>query len=305
MTRSTHLQAVPETGPATVAPPPVVPARHPGRWIAAVAALVVFALVVHSMATNPNFQWPVVAAYFTLPAVLNGLWLTLWLTAVTMVLGFALGAVLAVMRLSGNAVLNWLSWTYTWLFRSIPLLVQLLFWFNIGALYPTLSFGPWFTVDTVNLLGGTTTAVIGLVLHEAAFAGEVVRAGILSVDAGQTEAAQALGMTRMRVLRRIVLPQAMRAIIPPAGNMLIGTLKGTSIVSVIAVHDLLYSVQLIYNRNYLVIPLLLVATVWYLVITSILTAGQYYVERHYARGAHRELPPTPLQRLRAALKGAR
>ncbi|MEU6268649.1 amino acid ABC transporter permease [Saccharopolyspora shandongensis] len=305
MTRSTHLQAVPETGPATVAPPPVVPARHPGRWIAAVAALVVFALVVHSMATNPNFQWPVVAAYFTLPAVLNGLWLTLWLTAVTMVLGFALGAVLAVMRLSGNAVLNWLSWTYTWLFRSIPLLVQLLFWFNIGALYPTLSFGPWFTVDTVNLLGGTTTAVIGLVLHEAAFAGEVVRAGILSVDAGQTEAAQALGMTRMRVLRRIVLPQAMRAIIPPAGNMLIGTLKGTSIVSVIAVHDLLYSVQLIYNRNYLVIPLLLVATVWYLAITSILTAGQYYVERHYARGAHRELPPTPLQRLRAALKGAR
>ncbi|MEV5538319.1 amino acid ABC transporter permease [Saccharopolyspora shandongensis] len=305
MTRSTHLQAVPETGPVTVAPPPVVPARHPGRWIAAVAALVVFALVVHSMATNPNFQWPVVAAYFTLPAVLNGLWLTLWLTAVTMVLGFALGVVLAVMRLSGNAVLNWLSWTYTWLFRSIPLLVQLLFWFNIGALYPTLSFGPWFTVDTVNLLGGTTTAVIGLVLHEAAFAGEVVRAGILSVDAGQTEAAQALGMTRMRVLRRIVLPQAMRAIIPPAGNMLIGTLKGTSIVSVIAVHDLLYSVQLIYNRNYLVIPLLLVATVWYLVITSILTAGQYYVERHYARGAHRELPPTPLQRLRAALKGAR
>ncbi|MGW5642071.1 amino acid ABC transporter permease [Saccharopolyspora sp. NPDC003752] len=305
MTRSTHLQAVPDAGTATVAPPPVVPARHPGRWIAAVAALVVFALVVHSMATNPNFQWPVVAAYFTLPAVLNGLWLTLWLTAVTMVLGFALGAVLAVMRLSGNAVLNWLSWTYTWLFRSIPLLVQLLFWFNIGALYPTLSIGPWFAVDTVNLLGGTTTAVIGLVLHEAAFAGEVVRAGILSVDAGQSEAAQALGMTRMRVLRRIVLPQAMRAIIPPAGNMLIGTLKGTSIVSVIAVHDLLYSVQLIYNRNYLVIPLLLVATVWYLVITSILTAGQYYVERHYARGAHRELPPTPLQRLRAVLKGAR
>ncbi|MEV0698278.1 amino acid ABC transporter permease [Saccharopolyspora sp. NPDC050389] len=305
MTRSTHLQAVPDAEPAIVDPPPVVPARHPARWIAAVAALVVFALVVHSMATNPNFQWPVVAAYFALPAVLNGLWLTLWLTAVTMVLGFALGAVLAVMRLSGNPVLNWLSWTYTWLFRSIPLLVQLLFWFNIGALYPTLSIGPLFTVDTVNLLGGTTTAVIGLVLHEAAFAGEVVRAGILSVDAGQTEAAQALGMTRMRVLRRIVLPQAMRAIIPPSGNMLIGTLKGTSIVSVIAVHDLLYSVQLIYNRNYLVIPLLLVATVWYLAITSILTAGQYYVERHYARGAHRELPPTPLQRFRAVLKGAR
>ncbi|MBB5157742.1 amino acid ABC transporter permease [Saccharopolyspora phatthalungensis] len=306
MTRSSYPQAVPDTEPAVAAAPPqAVPARHPGRWLAAAAALVVFALVVYSMATNPNFQWSVVAAYFTLPAVLSGLWLTLWLTAVTMLLGFALGTVLAVMRLSGNPVLNWLSWLYIWLFRSIPLLVQLLFWFNIGALYPKLSIGPWFTVDTVNLIGGTATAVIGLVLHEAAYAGEVVRAGILSVDAGQTEAAQALGMTRLRVLRRIVLPQAMRAIIPPAGNMLIGTLKGTSIVSVIAVHDLLYSVQLIYNRNYVVIPLLLVATVWYLVVTSILTAGQYYVERHYARGSRRELPPTPLQRFRAVVKGAR
>ncbi|MER5392639.1 amino acid ABC transporter permease [Saccharopolyspora sp. NPDC002686] len=306
MTRSSHLQAVPEVRTATPTDPPrAVPTRHPGRWIAAFAAVAVLAVVVHSMATNPNFQWSVVGAHFTLPAVLNGLWLTLWLTAVTMVLGFALGAVLAVMRLSGNPVLNAVSWLYTWLFRSIPLLVQLLFWFNIGALYPTVSFGPWFTFDTVNLIGGTATAVIGLVLHEAAYAGEVVRAGILSVDAGQTEAAQSLGMSRLRVLRRIVLPQAMRSIIPPAGNMLIGTLKSTSIVSVIAVHDLLYSVQLIYNRNYQVIPLLLVATAWYLVVTSILTAGQYYVERHYARGAERELPPTPLQRLRAVLKGAR
>ncbi|KAA5838224.1 amino acid ABC transporter permease [Saccharopolyspora hirsuta] len=306
MTRSSHLQAVPEVRTADRAEPPrAVPARHPGRWIAAVAVLAVLAAVLHSVATNPNFEWSVVAAYFTLPAVLNGLWLTLWLTAVTMVLGFALGTVLAVMRLSGNPVLSSVSWLYTWLFRSIPLLVQLLFWFNIGALYPTVSIGPWFQIDTVNLIGGTATAVIGLVLHEAAYAGEVVRAGILSVDAGQTEAAQSLGMSRLRVLRRIVLPQAMRAIIPPAGNMLIGTLKSTSIVSVIAVHDLLYSVQLIYNRNYQVIPLLLVATTWYLVVTSILTAGQYYVERHYARGAERELPPTPLQRLRAVLKGGR
>lgn len=299
MTRS----SVVEVGRGGVAAPTqVVPARHVGRWCAAAVAVVMLALVVRSVATNPNFQWPIVAAYFTLPAVLNGLWLTLWLTAVTMVLGFALGTVLAVMRLSGNPVLNALSWFYTWVFRSIPLLVQLLFWFNIGSLYPSLSIGPWYSVNTVDLIGGTTTAVIGLVLHEAAYAGEVVRAGILSVDAGQSEAAQSLGMTRLRVLRRIVLPQAMRSIIPPAGNMLIGTLKGTSIVSVIAVHDLLYSVQLIYNRNYLVIPLLLVATVWYLVITSLLTTAQFYVERHYARGAQRELPPTPLQRLRRVLE---
>lgn len=298
--------SVAEVARAEVAAPTrVVPARHLGRWFAAVVAAVVFALVARSVATNPNFQWSVVAAYFTLPAVLNGLWLTLWLTAVTMVLGFALGTALAVMRLSGNPVLGALSWFYTWMFRSIPLLVQLLFWFNIGALYPSVSIGPWFAVDTVDLIGGTATAVIGLVLHEAAYAGEVVRAGILSIDAGQSEAAQSLGMTRLRLLRRIVLPQAMRSIIPPAGNMLIGTLKGTSIVSVIAVHDLLYSVQLIYNRNYLVIPLLLVATAWYLVVTSLLTTAQYYVERHYARGTQRELPPTPLQRLRRVLEGKR
>ncbi|GAA2775534.1 amino acid ABC transporter permease [Saccharopolyspora taberi] len=298
MTRS-HLRAVsdPAAGQAAVPPPKVVPLRHSGRWAAAAVVLAVFALVLWSVVTNPNFQWSVVGAYFGTPAVLHGLVLTLWLTAVTMVLGFLLGTVLAVMRLSGNPVLVALSWGYVWLFRSIPLLVQLLFWFNIGALYPTLGVGS-FSISTVDLIGGTTTAVIGLVLHEAAFAAEIVRGGILSIDAGQTEAAQALGMGRLRILRRIVLPQAMRAIIPPAGNALIGTLKGTSIVSVIAVHDLLYSVQIIYNRNYLVIPLLLVACVWYLVVTSLLTICQYYVERYYARGSQRQLPPTPLQRLR-------
>ncbi|CAM03237.1 amino acid ABC transporter membrane protein (PAAT family) [Saccharopolyspora erythraea NRRL 2338] len=300
MTRS-HLRAVADVDVPDVvaAPPKVVPLRHRARWVAAAVVLVLLALLVRSVLTNPNFQWQVVGAYFTTPAVLHGLLMTLWLTAVTMVLGFLLGTVLAVMRLSGNPVLAALSWGYVWLFRSIPLLVQLLFWFNIGALYPVLGVAP-FSVSTVNLIGGTTTAIIGLVLHEAAYAAEIVRGGILSVDAGQTESAQALGMRKSRVLRRIVLPQAMRAIIPPSGNLLIGTLKGTSIVSVIAVHDLLYSVQIIYNRNYLVIPLLLVACIWYLVVTTVLTTGQYYVERHYARGAERHLPPTPVQRLRAA-----
>ncbi|QUH02626.1 amino acid ABC transporter permease [Saccharopolyspora erythraea] len=300
MTRS-HLRAVDDVGVPDVvtAPPKVVPLRHRARWVAAAVVLVLLALLVRSVLTNPNFQWQVVCAYFTTPAVLHGLLMTLWLTAVTMVLGFLLGTALAVMRLSGNPVLAGLSWGYVWLFRSIPLLVQLLFWFNIGALYPVLGVAP-FTVSTVNLIGGTTTAIIGLVLHEAAYAAEIVRGGILSVDVGQTEAAQALGMRKSRVLRRIVLPQAMRAIIPPSGNLLVGTLKGTSIVSVIAVHDLLYSVQIIYNRNYLVIPLLLVACIWYLVVTTVLTTGQYYVERHYARGAERRLPPTPVRRLRSA-----
>ncbi|MDT0437588.1 MULTISPECIES: amino acid ABC transporter permease [Streptomyces] len=261
---------------------PIVPRRRHGQWAAAVAVLVLLALGVDSVLRNDAFQWDVVAAYFTSDSVLRGLWLTLWLTAVVMVLGFGLGTLLAACRLSANPVLRAVSWGYVWLFRSIPILVQLLLWFNIGALYPVL-----FGVKTVDLLGPVTVAIVGLTLHEAAYAAEVVRGGILSVDPGQIEAAQALGLSRGRRWRRIVLPQAMRAIVPPAGNMLIGTLKGTSIVSVIAVNDLLFSTQLIYHRTYQVIPLLMVATLWYTVVTSVLSVGQHYVEKHFARGAER------------------
>ncbi|MFJ3824599.1 amino acid ABC transporter permease [Streptomyces nodosus] len=290
--------------------PRIVPRRRPGRRLAAAVALLCLAMVVDSVARNQAFQWDVVSRYFTTSAVLDGLLLTLWLTCAVMVLGFLLGTLLAVMRLSANPVLRTLSWGYVWIFRSTPLLVQLLFWFNIGALYPTLGlgipFGPQFvTVKTVDLLGPTVTAVVGLTLHEAAYAAEVVRGGILSVDPGQTEAAQALGLSRRRTLRRIVIPQAMRSIVPTAGNMLIGTLKGTSIVSVLAVHDLLYSVQLVYNQTYQVIPLLMVATLWYIAVTTVLGAGQFYVERHYARGSAHALPPTPLQRLRSDLAALR
>jgi polar amino acid transport system permease protein len=298
--------ARPDPGLDSDNPPQIVPRRHLGRRLTAAAALLVFAMVVNSVVRNRAFQWDVVGRYFTTGAVLDGLLLTLWLTGAVMVLGFLLGTPLAVMRLSANPVLRTLSWGYVWIFRSTPLLVQLLFWFNIGALYPTLGvgipFGPQLvTVQTVNLLGPTLTAVIGLTLHEAAYAAEVVRGGILSVDAGQTEAAQALGLGKRRTLRRIVVPQAMRSIVPTVGNMLIGTLKGTSIVSVLAVHDLLYSAQLVYNQTYQVIPLLMVATLWYIAVTTVLSAGQFYVERYYARGAARELPPTPMQRLRTHL----
>ncbi|MFD5459436.1 amino acid ABC transporter permease [Streptomyces olivaceus] len=273
--------AVPETpdGPDL---PRIVPQRRLGQWTAAAAVLVLLGLAVNSVLRNDAFQWGVVADYFTSDAVLRGLWLTLWLTAVVMVLGFALGTLLAAFRLSANPVLRAVSWGYVWLFRSIPILVQLLLWFNVGALYPQIH-----GVNTVDLLGPVTVAVIGLTLHEAAYAAEVVRGGILAVDRGQIEAAQALGLSRWRRWRRIVLPQAMRSIVPPAGNMLIGTLKGTSIVSVIAVQDLLYSVQLVYHRTYQVIPLLMVATVWYTVVTSLLGIGQHYVEKHYARGTER------------------
>ncbi|MEU6509535.1 MULTISPECIES: amino acid ABC transporter permease [unclassified Streptomyces] len=264
-------------GPADA--PRIVPRRRYGQWAAAVAILALLGLAVNSVAHNQAFQWDVVASSFTSAAILHGLWLTLWLTAVVMVLGFALGTLLAAFRLSANPVLRAVSWGYVWLFRSIPILVQLLLWFNIGALYPQV-----FGVKTVDLLTPAAVAIVGLTLHEAAFAAEVVRAGILSVERGQIEAAQALGLSRWRRWRRIVLPQAMRAIVPPAGNMLIGTLKGTSIVSVIAVNDLLFSAQLIYHRTYQVIPLLMVATLWYAVVTSLLGIGQYYVEKHYARG---------------------
>ncbi|MEV0263236.1 amino acid ABC transporter permease [Streptomyces sp. NPDC050617] len=294
----------PETLPATTSPPyerdgapdpdpgarpRVVPVRRTGQWIAAAVVILLLAMAANSVARNKAFQWDVVGAYFTSSSVLRGLGLTLWLTAVVMVAGFALGTLLAVMRLSANPVLNKVSWGYVWLFRSVPVLVQLLFWFNIGALYPTLGLGiPWgpefVSVHTVNLFGPTAVAVVGLTLHEAAYAAEVVRGGILSVEKGQLEAAQSLGLGRGRTLRRVVLPQAMRSIVPPAGNMLIGALKGTSIVSIIAVNDLLYSAQLVYHRTYQVIPMLLVATLWYVLVTSVLSVGQHYVERRYARG---------------------
>ncbi|MET7495192.1 amino acid ABC transporter permease [Streptomyces sp900116325] len=257
----------------------IVPVRRTGQWAAAAVVLLLLALALNSVIRNDAFQWDVVGDYFTTASVLRGLGLTLWLTALVMALGFALGTVLAVLRLSTNQVLQTVSWGYVWLFRSTPILVQLLFWFNIGALYPEI-----LGVRTVNLLGPVTVAVIGLTLHEAAYAAEVVRGGILSVERGQIEAAQSLGLGAWRRLRRIVLPQAMRSIVPPAGNMLIGTLKGTSIVSIIAVQDLLYSAQLVYHRTYQVIPLLLVATLWYVVVTSLLGVGQHYIERHYARG---------------------
>ncbi|MET9087720.1 amino acid ABC transporter permease [Streptomyces sp. NPDC004237] len=241
----------------------IVPQRRYGQWAAAVVVLVLLGFAVASVLGNKAFQRGVVADYFTSDSVLRGLWLTL----------------LAAFRLSANPVLRAVSWGYVWLFRSIPILVQLLLWFNIGALYPRV-----LGVRTVDLLSPVAVAIVGLTLHEAAYAAEVVRGGILSVDRGQIEAANALGLSRWRRWRRIVLSQAMRAIVPPAGNMLIGALKGTSIVSVIAVNDLLFSVQLVYHQTYQVMPLLMVATLWYTVVTSVLGIAQYYVEKHYARG---------------------
>lgn len=249
-------------------------------------------MLVHTLVTNQRFQWPVVWSYFATSAVIRGLVLTLWLTAAVMVCGYVLGIGLAVMRLSRNPILRSVSFGYVWLVRSVPPLVQLLFWYELASLYPRLSLGIPFghefvTVRTAHLFTGVLAAFVGLTLDVAAFSSEIVRGGILSVEHGQTEAAEALGLRPWRIFRRIVLPQAMPAIIPASGNMLIGMLKATSIVSVIAVQDLLYSVQLIYNQNFLIMPLLLVATIWYIILTTVLSVGQYYIERHYARGSRK------------------
>ena len=266
--------------------------RRTGQWVSAAVAAVLLAMLAHTVLTNPRFQWAVVGQFFTSASILRGLALTLWLTATVMICGYLLGTVLAAMRLARNAVLRSVSFTYVWLIRSIPPLVLLLFWYELASLYPRLSvgvpFGPEFaSVRTAHLFTGVVAAFVALTLDVAAFSAEIIRGGLLSVPAGQTEAAQALGLGRWRIFRRVVLPQAMPAIVPASGNMLISMLKATSIVSVIAVQDLLYSAQLIYNQNFQVIPLLLVATLWYVLLTTVLSIGQYYVERYYGRGTRR------------------
>jgi polar amino acid transport system permease protein len=288
----------------------VVPARHPWRWVFTAVVVVLVAQFLHGLATNPGWDWGTFGGYFFEKSVLHALLITLELTVAGAVLGFLGGIVLAGMRLSKNPVLHTVSWTYTWVFRSVPLIVQLLFWANLGFLYDTLQvgipFGPGFAhVATLNLVSSLGAALLGLSLHEAAYAGEIVRAGIISVDQGQLEAAAALGIPRLRQFRRIVLPQAMRAILPSAANELVNLLKSTSVVFVLAIGELFYQVQVVYGRNGRVVPLLMVATVWYVVLTAVLSVFQYYVERRFARGAVRSLPPTPLQRLRSALSSAR
>lgn len=272
--------------------PAVVAARRPWRWVAAVAVLVVVAQLIHGLVTNPGWDWATFAGYFFEESVMRALLVTLELTLAGAVLGFAGGVILAPMRLSANPVLRTLSWTYVWVFRSVPLIVQLLFWANLGYLYDTLRFGVPFgpsfvAVPTQHLVSSIGAALLGLALHEAAYAAEIVRAGIISVDQRQLEAAAALGIPRLRQFRRILLPQAMRAILPSAANELVNLLKSTSVVYVLAIGELFYQVQVVYGRNGRVVPLLMVATVWYVLLTALLSVFQHYVERHFARGWRR------------------
>ena len=263
-----------------------------GQWALAVIVAAIVAWCLYAIATNPVMEWDVVLHYFTVPSVLRGLGMTIQLTVVAMVLGILGGILLAVMRMSSNRLLKAPADLYVWFFRGTPVLVQLIFWYNIAIFVPQLTiaipFGPELvTLDTNSVVTPFVASILGLALNEAAYMCEIVRGGLLSVPHGQREAAQTLGLGRMRTLTRIVLPQAMPAIVPPTGNQVISMLKGTSLVSVIAMNDLLYSVQAVYNQSYKVIPLLVVACLWYLIATTILNIVQTRIERHYGRGSRR------------------
>lgn len=283
-----------------------IPLRHPWRWVSGVVVLGFAAAAIYTFAAAPTLDWRVVGQYLFFPRILQGIVVTLELTVIAMAIGVSLGVLLAVMRLSVNPVLSSVSWFYIWFFRGTPVLVQIFFWYNLAIILPHLTIGIPFThiewIGTTNqIVSPFIAAILGLGLNEAAYMSEIVRAGIISVDQGQTEAAQALGMTRVNVMRRIVLPQAMRVVLPPTGNETISMLKTSSLASIATVGELFYVQEQVASATFSVVELLVVASIWYLLMTSILTFGQYYLERYFARGSAHQLPLTPLQRFRRML----
>jgi polar amino acid transport system permease protein len=287
------MTAPPESAAAVADAPhadePIVRLRHPGRWVAAALLVVLAAMFVNFVVTSPRLRLDLVAGYLFERSILQGLLVTLELTVVAMFVGVVLGTVIAVMRLSENPLLRGAATAYVGLFRGTPILVQLLFWFFLGTVLPQISlgipFGPSFaSVPTNTLITQFTAAILGLGLNEAAYMAEIVRAGIGSVDRGQTEAAQALGMSPLTTYRRVVLPQAGRLIVPPTANEAISMLKLTSLCLVIGLPELTTTAQLIYGRNFQQIPLLIVASIWYLVLTTLLTIVQTRIERRMSRG---------------------
>lgn len=305
----------------------VVPVRHVSRWFGFALLALFVAMLVHTIFSKiPDsctltsgtwhcskyhwrFGWNQVFHYFTNGLVLKGLVVTLELTVLAMIIGIALGIAVAIMRLSQSRLLSGAAWTYTWAFRGTPVYVQILFWGFIGDLFPYLSIGIPFThvylvhFHAISVFVPFNAAVLALGLNEGAYFSEIVRSGLIAVDEGQTEAATSLGMTRRQTLRNVVLPQAMRVIIPPTGNEVISMLKTTSLVVAIAVVDLLGAVTNIYNQTYQIMPMLILASLWYLIVSTILSIGQFYLERYFARGALRTPPPTPMQRLRRDIRG--
>ncbi|MFG1923815.1 amino acid ABC transporter permease [Cryptosporangium sp. NPDC048952] len=304
-----------------VRPEPIkaVPVRHPGRWVAVVVIVVLVAMFVHMLVTNPAFQWSFMVNHMFRSPIIEGVRTTLVMTVLAMLIGILLGVVAAVLRLSPNPVLSTVAWLYTWFFRAVPRYVLLVLFGNLGILYARFEFGLPFDHQIADLLGidfsarifglnantfltGFTAGLIGLALSEGAYMAEIVRAGIQSVDPGQTEAAQALGMGRTATMRRIILPQAMRVVVPPTGNEVTAMLKDTSLlVAVPVTNELFFQLEAIGNRTFQVFPMLVAACLWYLALSSILMIGQYFLERYFGRGFGTQ---QPRRRIRGGTGGA-
>ncbi len=282
----------------------VSPRRHVGRWLGAAAVVVVAVALVRALAGS-QIQWSVVRQYLGAGVVLEGFVRTVWITVLSMVIGLVLGVVFAVLRLSRNPVLSGLAWLYVWVFRGTPILLQILLWFNLAIVFPTISIPGLFSGRTIDIITPTIAGVLALSVNEGAYLTEVIRAGIQSVDEGQEEASTALGLSRLQALRTVVLPQALRVIVPPVGNETIGMLKTSSLVAVISIQELLGSVQGIYFTDGRVIEMLLVAGFWYMVATSVMTVAQYYLEARLGRGLSRARPRTTLERAVTALLSRR
>jgi polar amino acid transport system permease protein len=261
-----------------------------GRWVGVAAVGLVATWIAYQIITNSGFQWSVVYHYMFDPTVMRGLVMTLELTVLVMIIGSVIGVIVAVMRMSGDPLLSLCAHAFVWFFRGTPVLIQLVFWYNLAALFPQLTLGipfggpKFFSISATAAISSFTAAMLGLGLNEGAYMAEIVRAGLLSVDNGQTEASKALGHRPSQTFFFVVLPQAMKAIVPPTGNQLIGVLKFTSLASTVALYELMHSVEVIYSRTFETIPLLIVAALWYLICVSVLSVGQYFIERYYSKG---------------------
>lgn len=313
MTTLATSKKPPEVNSTGVDPDDIVavPLRHPWRWVVAALLLAAFVTLAVSLWENENISHSTITDFLFNPRILSGVVLTIVITVIAMVVSSILGVLLAVMRLSNNPVMNVMSWLYVWVFRGTPLLIQIVFWGYLGLLYSQIALGVPFTdftifsIDTNTLIPAFTAGLLALTLNQAAYSAEIIRAGMLSVDQGQYEAAYSVGMSPAFTLFKVVLPQAMRVIIPPMGNETISMLKNTSLLSVIAVLELYTVATQISSQNLRQVELLIVVSCWYLFLTSVLSIPQYYLERHYGRGNARSLPPTPIQRVTALLRHTR
>ncbi|WLQ40713.1 amino acid ABC transporter permease [Streptomyces laculatispora] len=287
----------PAAGPEAIK---AIPVRHYGRYVSAVVAIAALVAIIYAFSQG-KINWGAVPDYFFDDRIIKGVGQTLLLTSLSMVIGVVGGILLAVMRLSKNPVTSSIAWSYIWFFRGTPVLVQLFVWFNLGLVFQYINLGPIYKDYWSSFMTPLLTALLGLGLNEAAYMAEICRAGLLSVDEGQTEASHALGMSHGKTLRRVVIPQAMRVIVPPTGNEVINMLKTTSLVAAVQFYELFKYAQDIGQASGAPVEMYFLAAAWYLIMTSVLSVGQYYLERYYARGSSRSLPPTPMQKIRTNL----